>query len=159
MTTLRKSFSFDGFLKKSKPIWMILNTNQIFPFTISYTGNRANSCLGWFLNKDNIKFKLCFENCIHNQIVFLDILRKYFYIFDNHALMLSTDEWIDCFQFSQIFAYSLKYHSLLNLCHQNGYSFELAWWLPLQFEHLNKCRHSSLFLVFNLRELVFLLAL
>ena len=92
MTTLRKSFSFDGFLKKSKPIWMILNTNQIFPFTISYTGNRANSCLGWFLNKDNIKFKLCFENCIHNQIVFLDILRKYFYIFDNHALMLSTDE-------------------------------------------------------------------
>ena len=144
---------------KHKPIWMILNTYQLFPFIISCVRNWVNSCPRWLLNKNNIKIELCSENCIYNLIVFLDILWKDFYVFNNHTSMPFTDEQIDCFWFSWIFTYFLECYSLLNLWCQNGHSFESAWWLPLQLEHLNECRQGLFFLVLSLGGLVFLLAL
>jgi len=68
-------------------------------------------------------------------------------------------EWVDVFQFSQSLMYSLKCYFLLNLCFQNGQSVESAWYLPLQFRHLNECGQGSSFLVYNLRELILLLVL
>jgi len=102
------------------------------------------------LNKYDIKLKFCFQNCVNNQIIFLNVLWKDFNILNNHNLLLFTDEQIDCLWLSQILEYFFECHSLLNLCYQKEYSFELAWWLPLQLEHLKVWEHSSLFFILGL---------
>ena len=112
-----------------------------------------------FLNKYNIELKFCFQNCVNNQMVFPNILWQDFNILDNHDLLPSTDEWIDCLQLSWILEYSFEYHSLLNLYYQKEHSFESAWWLPLQLEYLKVWGHGSPFFVLSLGRLVLLLVL
>ena len=92
---------------------MIRYSHQIFVFTTSWAWYKTNSSPRKFLNKDDIKRKFCFENCVDNQIVFSYILWKDFNIFNNHDLLLFTVEWIDCLLLLWIFWYSFKCHSLL----------------------------------------------
>ena len=74
-------------------------------------------------------------------------------------MALFTSERVDCDLFSRISAYFLMCHSLLKQCLQNGQIFELAWWSPLQLEHLKVWEHGLPFLVSSLGELILALAL
>ena len=65
-----------------------------------------------------------------------------FDFFDNYNWRLLIAEWVDCFLIFWSSWYFLEYYSLLNWCFQNRYTFESAWWLSLQFKHLNKWEHS-----------------
>ena len=70
-----------------------------------------------------------------------------------------TSEQIDLDLFSWISVYFFCCYSLLNLCLQNGYKFESAWWSPQQFKHLKEWRHGSPFFVSSLGGLILALAL
>ena len=70
-----------------------------------------------------------------------------------------TSEQIDFDLFSQILAYFFWYYSLLNQYLQNKHWLELAWWSPLQLEHLNEWEHGSSFLVSSLGGLILAFAL
>ena len=56
---------------------MIWNAYQRNAFTIFGTRNRPNSSSRWFLNEDNIKAEIDFKNSVNNEIILLNILRKY----------------------------------------------------------------------------------
>ena len=148
-----------GFSSKGKPIWMIHNAYQRNTFTVFWTGNWPNSCSRWLLDEDNIKIVVDFENSVDDEVVLLNVLQKNLQILQNHIVLPFTAEWIKFFQLSWILAYSLVCHSLLNLCFQNAHLVELAWWLSLQFKHLNVWGQGLLFFVSNLGGLVFFLAL
>ena len=70
-----------------------------------------------------------------------------------------TSEWMEWDLFSHILAYFLACHSLLKRCLQKGQVFELAWWSPLQLEHLKVWGQGSPFFVSSLEGLVLALAL
>jgi len=148
-----------GFSSKGKLVWMVGNTYQRNTFAILRAGNRPNSCPRRFLDEDNIEIVIDFEYSVDNKVVLSNILREDFQVLYNHIALPFTAEQVKFFQLSWIFTYSLEYYSLLNLCFQNGHLFESAWWLPLQFKHLNMWGYGSPFLVSNLGGLVFLLAL
>jgi len=131
------------------------NAYQRNAFTVLRAGNRPNSCPRWLLDEDNIKVVIDFEYGVDNEVILSNFLREDLQVLHNHIVLLFTAEQVEFFQLSQILMYSLKCHSLLNLCFQNGHSFELAWWLPLQFKHLNVWGHGSPFFISSLGRLFF----
>ena len=101
-----------------------------------------------------------FEYCVGDKGILANILRKYFQISYNHCLLAPfTLERIDWDLFSWISVYFLTCHSLLKQCLQKGQMFELAWWSPLQLEHLKVWGHGLPFLVSSLGGLILALAL
>ena len=101
-----------------------------------------------------------FEDCINDKWILVNILWEIFEISHNHWLDLPfTSERTDCDLFSRISAYFFTCHSLLKRCLQNRQVLELAWWFPLQLEHLNEWGHGSPFLVSSLGGLILALAL
>ena len=50
-------------------------------------------------------------------------------------------------------------HSQLNLCFQNRYKLESAWWSSRQLGYLNVCGHSSPHFIFRCSRFIFSLAL
>jgi len=103
---------------------------------------------------------MSFEYGVGDERILANVLWKYFQISHNHCLFMPfTLEWIDCDLFSWISACFLMCHFLLKWCLQNRQEFKLAWWSPLQLEHLNEWGHGSPFLVSNLGGLVLALAL
>jgi len=66
-----------------------------------------------FLNKDNIKIELGFQDSIDNKVVLSHILWEKFNVFNNHCLLLFTIEQIDWALELQSSWYFFTYHSLL----------------------------------------------
>jgi len=113
-----------------------------------------------FLDKNDVELALSLENGIDDEGVFLNVLQKNSEIFYNHSWgSLFSKETINLDLFSQISEYFFCYHSLLNLCLQNGHRLESAWWSPWQFEHLNKWGHGSSFFISSREGLDFSFAL
>ena len=116
-----------GFSSKDKLIWVIWNAYQRKTFTVFWAGNWPNSCLRQFLDEDNIKIVVDFKDSVDNEIILSNILRKNLQVLHNHIVSLFMAEQIKFFQLFWILAYSLECYSLLNLCFQDGHSFESAW--------------------------------
>jgi len=144
---------------KGKPVGMIRHSYQFFAFYTSRAQYRTNSSLGWLLDKNNIKGKSSFKNCVDNQIVFPHILWKYFDVFSNHELLPFMLEQINCFLLLQSFWYSFECYSLLKQYLQNGHIFKSVWWSPLQLIYLNMWGQGFLFLVSSRDGLILLFAL
>ena len=122
----RRVICWIRFSSKDKPVWMIGYAYHGNAFTVHWARNRPNSCLGWFLDEDNVKIVINLEYSVDNEVVLSNILREYLQVFYNHITLLFTTEWIEFFQLSWILVYSLECHSLLNLYFQNEYSIKLA---------------------------------
>ena len=147
------------FTGEGKPIWMINNIHQWNTFTTIWAGNGPYYFPRQFLDEDNIKIMIDFEDCFNDEIVFSDVLWKNLQVLQNHIALSFTAEWIEFFLVFQSLVYSLECYPLLNQCFQNGQLVELAWCLPLQLRHLKECRQGSPFLVSNLGGLILSLAL
>ena len=78
--------------RKGELIQTIQNSNQFFSFTIFWTWYGVNSSPERFLDEDNIEEKLCLENCVNNQVIFMNILWKDFNVLNNYKSLLFTDE-------------------------------------------------------------------
>ena len=114
----------------------------------------------WFLDENNVELWLSLEYSVDDEVVLANILWKDIKISQNHICCLSlSKEQIDLTLFSWILAYFFWCHSLLNWCLQNRHRLELAWWSPLQLEHLNEWGHGSPFLVSRHGGFVFSFAL
>ena len=82
---------------------------------------------------------LSFEYCVEDERILANVLQEKLKVVHNHKLGLAfTLEQSDFDLFSWISVYFLICYSLLNQCLQNGQWTELAWWSPLQLEHLNE---------------------
>jgi len=126
-----------GFSSKDEPVWVIRNAYQRNAFTVLWAGNRSNGCPRQFLDKDNVKVIVDFENQIDNKVILLDILWKKLQVFQNYIVLAFTVKQIEFLLVSQSLVYFLVCHFLLNWYLQKGHLFELAWWLPLQLIYLN----------------------
>ena len=62
------------FSDKDKPVRVISNSYQQNVFTIGKARDRSYCCPGWFLNENDIKVVVNFEDCVNDEIIFLDVL-------------------------------------------------------------------------------------
>ena len=103
-----------GFSSKHEPIGIVRNAYQRNAFTVFWTGNRPNSCPRRFLNEDNVKVMVNFEDQVDNEIILLNILWKDFQVFQNHISIVFTIKRVEFLLVSLSLVYSLVCYSLLN---------------------------------------------
>ena len=86
--------------KECDLVRMVEYTYYFFAFTIERTQNRLNTCPRWFLDEDDVKFWIDFEDSVNNKIILTNILRENFDILTNYIEEPLTAEWIDLVLFS-----------------------------------------------------------
>ena len=64
------------FSSKDEPVWVVRNAYQENAFIVLWTGNRPNGCTRWFLDEDNVKVTVDFEDRANNEVIFPDVLWK-----------------------------------------------------------------------------------
>ena len=112
MTWLIDSY-FHQWYPGSNLVWIVRNIYYFVFFFTTWTWNGMNSWLRQFLNKNDIKISVSFQNYIGKKLILLNILQKKLDVFNNHTWLPLMVEQIDCFLISLSSWYFLVYHFLL----------------------------------------------